>query len=85
MAEISETSEEFKQAEMMLNSIKQWYFNEVERHKGKNEEMTARIMITVLSQWASILAVDVGMSHEQFKSVCTANFEMAYQNAPKFG
>lgn len=44
-----------------------------------------RLGMVAFSQWAAILGVDVGMSVEQFTNVCRANFQAAYDRAPKFG
>lgn len=44
-----------------------------------------QMSVVALSQYASVLAVDLGMSEEQFVSVCRSNFSEAYERAPKFG
>lgn len=53
--------------------------------KTVDEVKFYRLGVVALTQWASILGVDIGMTTEQFTNVCRANFEHAYAKSPKFG
>ena len=48
-------------------------------------ERYSRISVVSLTQVAAMTAVDVGMTEEQYLLVCMANFNEAYQRAPKWG
>lgn len=41
--------------------------------------------VIALTQFIAVLAVDVGMTSEQFLKVCEAQWIAAYSKAPKFG
>lgn len=45
----------------------------------------SRMSVVALSQLAAIVGVDVGMTLDQFTAICRANFQQAYEKAPKFG
>lgn len=45
----------------------------------------SRLSIVALTQWAAILAVDVGMQPQQFVAVCNIQFGEAHKRAPRFG
>jgi hypothetical protein len=44
-----------------------------------------RLSVVSLTHVAAVIAVDVGMTEEQFCDVARANFKEAYTRAPKFG
>jgi hypothetical protein len=54
------------------------------KESGADPMLYARLSVVAMSQWLAIVGVDIGMSQEQFLAVCKANFETAYQKAPKF-
>jgi hypothetical protein len=45
----------------------------------------SRLGVVALTQWSAVVGVDIGMSAENFSSVCNAQFKAAYDRAPKFG
>ena len=45
----------------------------------------SRFSLVALTQLSAVIAVDVGMSDEQFLSVCKAQFTEAFAKAPRFG
>ena len=47
-------------------------------------EKFQRLSVVSLTQVASVAAVDVGMTKEQFVGVCMANFDEALRRAPKW-
>lgn len=68
----------------MLNDIRNFW---MEQATGSTLDQVRlyRLGVVAFSQWAAILGVDVGMTVEQFTNVCRANFQQAYDKAPKFG
>lgn len=54
---------------------------------GPSFEVTlfTKMSAVALSQYAAVLAIDMGMNEEQFVKVSRANFQEAYERAPKFG
>jgi hypothetical protein len=69
----------------MLNEIREFWMGQQAADPTLDQVKLYRIGVVAFSQWASILGVDVGMTVEQFTNVCRANFETAYDRAPKFG
>lgn len=55
------------------------------RESGIDAVKFTRLSVVALTQLSAILAVDVGMTVEQFKAVCGAQFDEAHKQAPKFG
>lgn len=45
----------------------------------------SRMSTVALSQLAAVIAVDVGMTPEQFTAICRSNFDEAFKRAPRFG
>jgi hypothetical protein len=53
--------------------------------KDLADHMTfSRLNIVAMTQFGAMLAVDVGMSDDQFLNVCRSNFEEAFKRAPRF-
>jgi hypothetical protein len=52
---------------------------------GLDAMVYSRLSVVSLSHVASIAAVDVGMTEDQFCDVCRANFKEAHARAPRFG
>lgn len=68
----------------VLNELKAFWVAQLKESKI-DEVKFSRLALVALTQWASIVAVDIGMSAEQFTNVCKANFIASYEKAPKFG
>ena len=68
----------------MLGDIRDFWMEQAASSKLDQVKLY-RLGVVAFSQWASILGVDVGMNVEQFTNVCRANFQAAYDKAPKFG
>jgi len=67
-------------------------FNDFRNHyiklatESKNDSIIhTRMCVVALSQLAAMLAIDVGMTPDQFLNVSRLNFDEAYKAAPKFG
>lgn len=68
----------------MLSDIRSFWLEQA-TYSTIDQVRLYRLGVVAFSQWASILGVDVGMNVEQFTNVCRANFQAAYEKAPKFG
>ena len=69
----------------MINSLAEWYKAEIELKKDMDPATLVRLMVVAMTRYAAILAIDVGMTPEQFEAVSRANFKDAFDQAPKFG
>lgn len=52
---------------------------------GMDAVKFSRLSVVALTQIAAIVAVDVGMTVDQFSNVCRAQFTEAHKRAPRFG
>lgn len=77
-----ETPEYQLAAKMLIAFRDTW--NEQLKVSGADPVMFSRLSVVALSQLSAIVAVDVGMQHDQFTNVCRANFDEAFKNAPRF-
>lgn len=68
----------------LLNEFRQLWADQL-KESGVSSVLFSRLSLVALTQVAAIVAVDVGMTPEQFLAVCRANFNEAYSKAPKFG
>lgn len=66
-----------------LEAMRAFWIQQV-RESGIDEVKFSRLGLVAITQWASIVAVDLGMSHEQFSAVCQANYKTSYAKAPRF-
>lgn len=77
-------SPEFVLTTKLINEFRQLWIDQM-KESGVSQVLYSRLSLVALTQVAAIAGVDVGMSVEQFTDVCRANFEQAYDRAPKFG
>lgn len=58
----------------------------VEKQKLSQDDpmIYTKMSVVALTQLAAILAVDSGMSSQQFLNVCKFQFDITFQNAPRF-
>lgn len=88
MPKISEpkpkVSEDYILTTKLLNEFRQVWVDQM-KESGVAQVKYTRLSVVAMTQVAAIAGVDVGMTVEQFISVCKANFYEAYNRAPKFG
>lgn len=68
----------------MLTEFQQLWqklFNE----SGVDAVLFSRLSVVALTQLGAVVAVDVGMTCDQFTDVCKSLFDRAYNEAPRFG
>ena len=53
--------------------------------EGGSQVRFSRLSVIALLQAAAIVAVDIGLNHEQFTNTALANYKEAFKRAPKFG
>lgn len=68
----------------LLNEYKEKW-NQQFKESSVDAALFTRLSLVALTQWAAILAVDVGMQPEHFEAVCNIQFAEAHKNAPRFG
>lgn len=66
-----------------LEAMQAFWIQQV-KESGIDEVKFSRLGLVAVTQWASIVAVDIGMSLEQFGAVCQANYKTSYAKAPRF-
>ncbi len=79
-----EQSPDYLLTQKLINEFRQFWVDKM-KEEGGSQVRFSRLSVLALTQVASIVAVDVGMNHDQFTAVCLANFKEAYKRAPKFG
>ena len=80
----SEQESDYALSVKMLGDIRDFWMEQT-ADSTLDQAKLYRLGVVAFSQWASILGVDLGMNVEQFTNVCRANFQAAYEKAPKFG
>jgi hypothetical protein len=55
------------------------------KDEGTDPVVFMRMSVIAMTQLSAIMGVDAGMDVDRFVSVCRAQFEIAYKNAPRFG
>lgn len=82
-----EESEEFKIHKELTAAIEEWWRATLTSSivKNRDPEMVAKMTVVALTRMAAVFAVDLSMKKEQFGAVCKANYEEAYESAPKWG
>ena len=78
-------SPEYQLTSMLLTEFQATWKRLYEEHGKADPVLFSRMSVVAFSQLGAIMAVDVGMSLQQFTAVCKAQHEIAYRNAPKFG
>lgn len=79
-------SPEFIMTMNLLNEFRQVWLDKMKgRGEGVSESVYSRLSLVALTQLSAIIGVDIGMNASQFTAVCRANFDAAYERAPKFG
>ena len=68
----------------LLNDLRQFWLGQLKNAPADDVTFT-RLSVVALTQFSAMLAVDVGMSDDQFAKVCKAQFKASYDRAPKFG
>lgn len=79
-----EQSADYQLTMKMLNEFRQTW-QKLYMEAEVDPMVFSRLSVVALSQLTAIVAVDVGMTLEQFSNVCRAQHEEAYRRAPKFG
>ena len=79
-----EQSKEYELAAQLLGDFRDLWVDKFKR-AGADSVLFSRMSVVALTQLSAIIAVDVGMSLEQFVNVCAAQFSEAYKKAPRFG
>ena len=86
VVDLGQTEESLKIHSDILTRVIQWLLLfQQDKYSQVDPVVFAKLVVTSFSQYAAIVGVDVGMSQKQFLDVCKANFEEAYDRAPKFG
>jgi len=81
---VEDPSPEYLLHVKIVNEMRQFWVDGM-RDAGVSQVLYSRISVVALSQLSAIIGVDVGMTEQQFLSVCKANFDEAFKNAPRFG
>ena len=84
MPPIQEDAKNYELTLKLLNEIRMFWVQQQAAFVGEDPIKVTRLATVAFSQWAAILAVDVGMQQDQFTAVCRANFDQAFQKAPRF-
>ena len=70
----------------MYASLIEWYRTQLEYHAKDIDPFDLSVMgQTVLTQYAAVVAVDLGVPEDKFLKICEVLYKNAYANAPKFG
>ena len=69
----------------IMSDLGQWFIEKSGAEKDFDALTFTKMGIVALSSYSSILAVDVGMTEEQFRALNDALFKETYRQAPKFG
>lgn len=80
-----DSNPDYALASKMLADIKAFWAAQQAELVGEDPMRVSRLATVAFSQWAAMLAVDVGMQSYQFSAVCQANFDEAFKQAPRFG
>lgn len=83
MPKVEENPEYILTKKLISEFMKAWH--EQMADSGIDQVRYSQLSVVALTQVAAVVGVDVGMSSAQFLAVSKANFEKAYENAPKFG
>ena len=70
---------------LMTDLLRLWMDRrELAKQIGVGPVKFSRVSIVSLSQLAAVIAVDVGLTEEQFLATCKANFAEAAKRAPRW-
>lgn len=78
-----EKNPEYVLTQQLIADFRQLWVDKLKEVGGSHVKFS-QLSILALTQVAAIVAVDVGMNHEQFGAVCLTNYKEAYKRAPKF-
>lgn len=67
----------------LVNEFRQCWVDEFTK-AGIDAVKFSQLSVVALTQLAAVLAVDVGMTGEQFTNICRAQFADLYKRSPRF-
>lgn len=79
----SSASPEYLLTVKLINEFRQTWADQL-NESGVSAVMFSRLSLVAMTQVAAIVSVDIGMTQDQFMNVCKANFNEAFQKAPRF-
>jgi len=89
VADVSKTAATEEQLRIhnniLQNVVRYVNWLKYEQHQDVDAVLYARLVITSFTQYAAMVAVDLGMPRKQYEAVCLTTFDEAYEKAPKFG
>lgn len=79
----TEQSPEYILTMKLIAEFKQAWVDQM-REAGVSQVLYSRLSVVALAQVASVVAVDIGMTAQQFGDLCVANYTQAHARAPRF-
>jgi hypothetical protein len=68
----------------LVNEFRQCWVEQFTNSGGTDHVKFSQLSVVALTQLAAVLAVDVGMTPEQFTNICRAQFADLHKRAPRF-